>query len=216
MSDKASAEIVTFTIQLAKKLGISVVAEGVETKEQQLVLSNLQCDWFQGYLFSRPVPEGDFEKLLKGQWLSENDSSVTEERRNYFRIAFQYPLEAFMTVSEINEKKINLGNTNVLMENIGPGGLCFVSNIKLPTRSDILLKFEIEIFHEELILYGRIVRCLERDHLYEYGIKIVTDQQQRAHLIKQFNQFQVQLKRDPLLPGHSFVTENILTYFNKL
>lgn len=52
-------------IVMAHKLGIKVIAEGIETADQQQLLSAMGCDYGQGYLFSRPVPAGEFEKLLQ-------------------------------------------------------------------------------------------------------------------------------------------------------
>ena len=56
--------IVSAIINLAKALGISVVAEGVETEEQAERLVALGCDEAQGYLFGRPVPAGDIAQML--------------------------------------------------------------------------------------------------------------------------------------------------------
>ena len=41
--------------QLAHNLNISVVAEGIETVDQALILQSLECEFGQGYLFSRPI-----------------------------------------------------------------------------------------------------------------------------------------------------------------
>jgi polar amino acid transport system substrate-binding protein len=58
-------KIVSAMINLAKTLGISVVAEGVESGEQEDFLKNTECDKAQGYLYSRPVPYKDAEALMK-------------------------------------------------------------------------------------------------------------------------------------------------------
>ncbi|MBV1910785.1 MAG: EAL domain-containing protein [Kangiellaceae bacterium] len=50
-------------IVMAHKLGLKVIAEGVETKEQQILLSEAGCDFGQGYIFSKPVCASDFEKI---------------------------------------------------------------------------------------------------------------------------------------------------------
>jgi diguanylate cyclase (GGDEF)-like protein/PAS domain S-box-containing protein len=54
-------------IAMAHKLGIKVVAEGVETIEQRNLLAAAGCDYAQGFLFSKPVPVEEFESLpMKG------------------------------------------------------------------------------------------------------------------------------------------------------
>ena len=49
---------------MAHALGLHVVAEGVETDEQQALLKRLGCDHAQGYFFSRPVPADRLAALL--------------------------------------------------------------------------------------------------------------------------------------------------------
>ncbi|TAN46650.1 MAG: EAL domain-containing protein [Methylococcaceae bacterium] len=51
-------------IVMAHKLGMKVIAEGVETEEQRALLVAAGCDYAQGYLFARPMPARDFEELL--------------------------------------------------------------------------------------------------------------------------------------------------------
>ncbi|MDD2881956.1 MAG: EAL domain-containing protein [Rhodoferax sp.] len=51
-------------IAMAHALGMKVVAEGVETADQRDLLTAAGCDFAQGYLYSRPVPAGEFEKLF--------------------------------------------------------------------------------------------------------------------------------------------------------
>jgi len=58
-TNKADCDLVIATIAMAHSLGLKVVAEGVETKEQLLKLRELKCDYLQGYYFSKPVPSVD-------------------------------------------------------------------------------------------------------------------------------------------------------------
>ncbi|MBU1424657.1 MAG: EAL domain-containing protein [Gammaproteobacteria bacterium] len=52
-------------IVMAHKLGLKVIAEGIETATQRHLLTAAGCDYGQGYFFSRPVPSHEFETLLK-------------------------------------------------------------------------------------------------------------------------------------------------------
>ncbi|MBC7184904.1 MAG: EAL domain-containing protein, partial [Marinobacter sp.] len=51
---------------MAHKLGLQVIAEGVETETQRRLLLDIGCDCGQGYLFSRPLPADAFETFLGG------------------------------------------------------------------------------------------------------------------------------------------------------
>jgi diguanylate cyclase (GGDEF)-like protein/PAS domain S-box-containing protein len=61
--DDSSGAIAQTIISLSRAMGLSVIAEGVETEEQRLFLSHLGCHAFQGFLFSRPLPLDEFERL---------------------------------------------------------------------------------------------------------------------------------------------------------
>ncbi len=63
--DRDDRTIVTTILAMAKALGLTVVAEGVETPEQRDVLFRTGCHIFQGYLYSRPLPEADFLSYLR-------------------------------------------------------------------------------------------------------------------------------------------------------
>jgi len=62
LEDQAIAQAI---ISMGKALGMKVVAEGVETIEQQAFLRRHGCDEMQGYLFSRPVLPGGVADLLR-------------------------------------------------------------------------------------------------------------------------------------------------------
>ena len=56
--------IISSIINMARELKVPVIAEGVETKEQAEMLMGFGCNQMQGYYFSRPVPEAEYENML--------------------------------------------------------------------------------------------------------------------------------------------------------
>lgn len=60
VEDANDRAIVRLVVAMASSLGIDVIAEGVETAEQRAILLEKGCYRFQGYLFGKPVPIGQF------------------------------------------------------------------------------------------------------------------------------------------------------------
>ena len=64
IGDEAGEKLLVYTIKLAKSMGMSITAEGVETQEQVVFLNEQDCDEIQGYYFSKPLPLDEFCELL--------------------------------------------------------------------------------------------------------------------------------------------------------
>ncbi len=64
-ADSDDAAIATAIIAMAHSLKLGVIAEGVESEDQQSFLRERACDAVQGYLFSRPIPPEEFIKLIR-------------------------------------------------------------------------------------------------------------------------------------------------------
>lgn len=67
LTDANSATIVRAILLLTKSMGLSVIAEGVETGAQQDFLAKHGCTAYQGYLFSPPLPLNQFDEFMQGQ-----------------------------------------------------------------------------------------------------------------------------------------------------
>jgi diguanylate cyclase (GGDEF)-like protein len=76
--DADSETIVRSTLHLAHNLGLTVVAEGVETPEVYDTLTTLGCDYAQGYLVSRPMPNEELLAWLERQKTDEHLAAVPE------------------------------------------------------------------------------------------------------------------------------------------
>jgi EAL domain-containing protein (putative c-di-GMP-specific phosphodiesterase class I) len=62
-TDPSNEAIVRTIISMGKSLGMDVIAEGVETEEQRRLLARSGCYAYQGYLFGKPMPIDDFQRL---------------------------------------------------------------------------------------------------------------------------------------------------------
>lgn len=63
--DKKAMVAVGYVIEMMKELGLEIVAEGVETKEQAEQLIEAKCDFFQGYFYAKPMPEDAFIRFIR-------------------------------------------------------------------------------------------------------------------------------------------------------
>ena len=63
-------EIVNTVVILAHKLGMDVIAEGIETEKEREILANFNCEYAQGYFFAKPLKSHDATQLFidKTQW----------------------------------------------------------------------------------------------------------------------------------------------------
>ena len=77
-TDSDDAAIVSAIVAMSHNMGLKVIAEGVETKEQLEFLSSLECEEIQGYLFSPPVPHHEAYALLDQSIVAIQPSSSTE------------------------------------------------------------------------------------------------------------------------------------------
>ena len=67
LSKPVEQSILNDVITMAHRMYLSVVAEGVEAREQVERLRAVGCDYVQGYFFAKPMPAAEFEELLKVQ-----------------------------------------------------------------------------------------------------------------------------------------------------
>ena len=88
--------ILRFIVGLARWMNLSVVAEGVETRQQLERLREIGCDYVQGYFFAKPMPAEEFEHLLKNQ--GEKEMAPLPAKH-----PFEFALRSLLVVDEDSE-----------------------------------------------------------------------------------------------------------------
>ena len=208
-------------IQLAQHLKMDVVAEGVETKEQLDILKKYKCDTIQGYLFSKPIPVNEFASLLRMKQFEiptefKTDTNFVLNQHKCYRVHLDVPLLALMTPIKIHGRKVELGKTDVLIENIGLAGLGFLSDIKLPIHQDTLLQFESKILGNWIKIQGTIIRMHEaQEGIYQYGLSFSIDEDEQKFLSQLLNKFSNMLKKNQIITDCSFVQMDRYQFFKK-
>ena len=76
--DSDDGVIASSIVALGKAVGLKVLAEGVETTEQLEYLKSLDCDEYQGYLFSRPLSASEFESLVVNETAANELIAIVE------------------------------------------------------------------------------------------------------------------------------------------
>lgn len=213
-----SEMIIKSTLFLAEGLKMTVVAEGVETMEQLEFLQHQGCEIIQGFLFSKPVSEPDFIELLKQEVLypaNTNELANITNRRKYNRLHLTFPLSAQMTLIFINGRRVDLGKTEVLIKDIGFGGIKILSTLELPVRSDFILQFEATIMNQQVKLNGVIVWKQEDNDIYQYGINFDVNPEEKESLVQLINKFSSELRKSPLVEGCKFIQEDESAYLKR-
>ena len=73
-NEKRERDIIEVVIDLAKKLDMTTVSEGVESTDQLEFLRHVRCDMVQGYVFSKPIPCPEFERIAFGECVPEDNT----------------------------------------------------------------------------------------------------------------------------------------------
>ena len=188
MVDEASTIITKSVIDLAQELNIKLVAEGIENWEQLSYLKGLNCYTGQGFLYNKPMPISEFERLLKEEKCIPTEQIAEKKdgrnNRKYLRIKLPKVLEADMSIPDIPGKKFKVAKTKVEIKNISSEGLCFKASIRLPVNKELFIQFTITSKdNKETKVCGYPVWEQELDeNLYEYGIEFDNNLKEKEDL----------------------------------
>lgn len=125
-----------------------------------------------------------------------NNIDLREESRRYFRVSLPQPLQAKMTIVEIEGRQVETGKVEILIDNIGPGGLDFLASMRLPIIKKLVLEFTTQLLDEEITVNGKLIRMKEiNPGYYAYGIEFDIDENERMKLIGLLNIVQARVRK---------------------
>jgi diguanylate cyclase (GGDEF)-like protein/PAS domain S-box-containing protein len=204
--DADSATIATSIIALAHRMGLKVVAEGVETEGQLGYLRKHNCDEIQGFLFSRPVPADNFAELLgNGQGLAIDQSADDEEQRTLLIVDDEpHTLSALRRLLLYEDYRI-------LQANNGFEGLellaknkvqVILTDQRMPGMSGTEFLGRVKSMHPDtvrIILSGyadldTVVSSVNEGALYKFLGKPWDDDQLREHIREAFRYYEAMIR----------------------
>lgn len=210
--------IIASILYLAKGLDMEIIAEGVKTYEQFEYLKQQECDFMQGYYFSEPLPAMEFENLLERGVINPEQRRtvfVKKERRRFYRFDFAHFVHGQMTVSEVNNKKMDTGSADILIKDICLGGLKFMSTLSLPIVSNIRFRFTFTICGEDFDLAGKLRwKNLGKANTFIYGMEFDLNKPDEQRLAATINKMVALKRRRKEIPDTPFIYEDPSLFFN--
>ena len=150
MAKPVSQSILSYVVSMVHGMKLSVVAEGVETREQLERLQSIGCDYVQGYFLAKPMPASDYEELLKTQTVCR----ISSDRYQNIDIV---SVQTILIVDEDDRytekvKKVLMNKYQVLMATSAAAALDFISSPKSESVSAVILSMTLPDNGAELLM----------------------------------------------------------------
>jgi len=182
-SNPNSAAIAKTVIAMAHGLHLKVIAEGVETEGQLQYLRDNNCDEIQGYFFSRPIPAGNFEELLRsGRSLNIGEEKTSSGRKTILVVDDEPAVTAMF------EKLLSLDGYHVLTAGNAAEGFdqlavnpvsVVISDHRMPGISGIEFLSRVKALYPEVVRIivtgyadiGSITEAINQGAVYKFIMK---------------------------------------------
>jgi diguanylate cyclase (GGDEF)-like protein len=195
-TDPDDAAICNAIIGLAHNLKLAVIAEGVETEAQMNHLRRRHCDEMQGYLFSRPLPRDEFERLLAGDarlplpeaearqrtlLIVDDEAGIVSAiqrmlRRDGYRIMTAYSADEGL-------QRLTEGEVDVILSDQRMPGMTGVEFLR---RAKELYPDTVRMVLSGYTELQSITDAVNEGAIYKFLTKPWVDEQLRAHIAEAF------------------------------
>ncbi len=223
VNDSLTRMIIQSSVLLSHSLNMRVVAEGIETEEQLAAARSLNVEVGQGYLWSPAVPMVEFERIIADpeEWFLRIQTPATiytgPNRREFFRIVVEPGMMGQLSLYELKGKRVQSGVTQVVVINIGPGGLSFLSTLRLPAKNDVRMKMVLKLSDQYHPYIGHVVWLKEYGKgIIQYGFQFELEELEREKLISLLNQLAIHQRNAVLsTTGYDLIQSDIYRFFSK-
>jgi hypothetical protein len=144
------------------------------------------------------------------------DAVGAVQKREYFRLRLDPPLCSDMTIVTVKGKTLEIGSAEVLIEDIGPGGLRFLSHLSLPVTPQVVLQFETEILNQRVSVHGYVVRKNQlTEEIHEYGVAFTMQEGKHVELAQIINRLAIRMRQSSTTPSGRFLVGDRRTFLQQ-
>ena len=170
------------------KYGVQFILERVEIES----IFNKMKNFTNGLHNDSKIQESNFCRKNKMECFKAGIYSG--EKRKHIRFRIPSPISAKMV--QLDKEHLNAKGKQVYIENIGPGGLQFISHAELSPYNNDLYEFDITILNRKLVLKGHIIRKRTVENgFFQYGVKFQIESCQTEMTLEIIEKIKSNLKK---------------------
>lgn len=181
-------------------------------------MREFECDTVQGSYICLPLSHDEVCEwyTAKHFFFTKKLERDQKNRRKYFRVNLPLPLSTQMTIISFRNQKVSLGTAEVLVIDLSPGGLRFISHLQFPAQENIIYQFSSELNHTSFQVNGKII-WFEEIHpgIYEYGLEFIISEIERNKIVHLLFQITPRLRDNPYSLEGNFISKNPIIYIKQ-
>jgi hypothetical protein len=181
--ENRDVRMIELIIDIADYLHVPVVAEGVETQEQYLVLKAMGCEYVQGYYFSKPVPPEEFDRFLKERAEVQYEATPAT-RKAYMSIskALTSDFESIFYVDVVSSHFLEFFSGKDGDLEILPGGTDFFGGAREKLLEDVCAEDRERL--REVLSKGSLIRWISQQDMGEISFNRMRDGKLKPYILQ--------------------------------
>ncbi len=112
-----------------------------------------------------------------------------ENRRKHYRVQFEKPICTKISIVKVNGKSVKTGTSHICIDNIGIGGLKFISSLDFSLSINAVIEFQCKVASDIFKFYGSIIRKENfEEGLLIYGVEFINKAEENVEAITRLNE----------------------------